>query len=91
MKVENLVNSRGNEVINQFIITQSGEQTFQSYETTVAKRSLINGKIILDIKALDYSPTTSKHLATFLGYENAKDLRTAIKNKEKDFTFKDLN
>lgn len=36
MKVEQLINDRGNAVANQFVITGGGSITFQSYKTKIA-------------------------------------------------------
>ena len=38
MKVENIVNGRGNKVANQFIITHEFLTIFQSYETVIARK-----------------------------------------------------
>jgi len=64
MKVENMTSSRGNKVANQFLITDNGDEYFQSYRSMIAKRS--KGKIYLDEYYWDYSVTTMKHLYNFL-------------------------
>ena len=39
MKVENMTSSQGNKVANQFLITDNGDEYFQSYKSMIAKRS----------------------------------------------------
>ena len=87
MKTSNLINKNGNAALNQFLLTDSEKNTFQSYSTTIA-HEFFNGKIILDTKALDYSKTTSKHLFIFLGMG-----RKIIQSKIKDgsITLDNLN
>ena len=65
MKVENMTSQQGNRVANQFIITDNGDEYFQSYRSIIAKRS--NGKIYLDDVFWDYSRTTGKYRNEFLG------------------------
>lgn len=79
VKVSNLQNNEGREVVNQFIIDTAKAQYFQSYNTIIAKRA--NGTITLDKDFYNYSCTTSKYLAIYLGLSNAKELREAIKAK----------
>ena len=43
MKVKNMKSTRGNKIANQFIITDNGEEYFQSYKSIIAKKS--KGKI----------------------------------------------
>ena len=45
MKVQNMTSARGNKIANQFIITDKGEEYFQSYRSIIAKKS--QGKIYL--------------------------------------------
>ena len=88
MKVNNLTNSNGNFVPNQFEIYRNGETFFQSYDTIIVKIDK-KGKTILDNNALNYSDTTSKYLYRFLGYdrkeilERIKDKRIILKNLNK--------
>ena len=75
MKVENMTSARGNKIANQFIITDKGEEYFQSYRSMIAKRS--QGKIYLDEYYWDYSVTTGKYRNEFLG-EGIADTRKKI-------------
>lgn len=86
MKVENMRSSRGNKVANQFIITDNGDEYFQSYNSIIAKRS--NGLIYLDPIFWDYSRTTGKYRNEFLG-EGIAETRKKIKSGE--YILKDLN
>ena len=71
MKVSNMISSNGNKVANQFIVTLPENVTvFKSYNTVIAQNR--NGKIVLDIKALDYSATTLKYLKQFLNTSGSK-------------------
>ena len=79
MKVENMYSPNGNKVANQFIITDNGNEYFQSYKSIIAKRS--NGKIYLDDYYWDYSTTTGKYRNQFLG-EGIADTRKKIKTGE---------
>tara|TARA_R100001594_G_scaffold30233_1_gene56502 strand:- start:2616 stop:2879 length:264 start_codon:yes stop_codon:yes gene_type:complete len=79
MKVENMTSSQGNKVANQFIITDNGDEYFQSYRSIIAKRS--KGKIYLDNYYWDYSTTTGKYRNKFLG-ERIADTRKKIKTGE---------
>lgn len=77
MKVENMIGSSGNQVKNQFIITDdSGNRVFQSYESVIAKISN-SGEVTLDPKYWDYSVTTGKYRNIFLG-ENKKETEKKI-------------
>jgi len=71
MKVENMTSARGNTIANQFIISDKGEEYFQSYESIIAKRS--QGKIYLDEYYWDYSVTTGKYRNDFLWREEDSD------------------
>ncbi len=96
LKVESLKSPRtGNPVANQFMIKEKTKNksilTFQSYNTIICKLISTNKKntIILDVDALNYSRTTSKHLYSFLdsfGHLNfgmrKKEILKAIKNNE---------
>ena len=79
MKVENMTSPQGNKVANQFIITDKGDEYFQSYKSIIAKRS--NGKIYLDDVFWDYSRTTGKYRNEFLG-EGIAETRKKIKSGE---------
>ena len=79
MKVENMTSTRGNTVPNQFIITDNGDEYFQSYKSIIAKRS--KGKIYLDDYYWDYSVTTGKYRNEFLG-EGIAETRKKIASGE---------
>jgi|TARA_R100000482_G_C5101155_1_gene135681 predicted transcriptional regulator len=86
MKVENMYSPNGNKVANQFIITDNGDEYFQSYKSIIAKRS--KGKIYLDDYYWDYSTTTGKYRNQFLG-EGIADTRKKIASGE--YILTDLN
>lgn len=86
MKVRNMLSPNGNKVANQFIISDKNGETFQSYETIVAK--IQKGGMILDTNALNYSRTTSKYLYEFAGM-NRKEIEKGI--KVGDVLVKNLN
>lgn len=83
MNVQNLTNSRGNKVPNQFIITEHNKRTFQSYDSVICvEEYTANGReVTLDENTWDYSVTTSRHRGTFLG-ENTATTRKKIKSGE---------
>jgi len=86
MKVENMTSPNGNKVANQFIISDNGDEYFQSYRSIIAKRS--KGKIYLDDYYWDYSTTTGKYRNEFLG-ERIADTRKKINSGE--YILTDLN
>ena len=57
--VENITNSVGNDVPNQFIITTKDSILFQSYSTLIALKT--GGKTYLDRSSWDYSIITGKY------------------------------
>ena len=73
MKIENLVNARGNKVANQFKIMAKNKTYFQSYNSVVASIDKTTGKVQL-YKDWNYSSTTRKHLYNFLGEYGYKNL-----------------
>ena len=79
MKVENMTSSQGNKVANQFLITDNGNEYFQSYRSMIAKKS--QGKIYLDEYYWDYSVTTGKYRNIFLG-EGIAETRKKIASGE---------
>lgn len=80
MKVQNIINSMGRAIPNQFIITDdNGAVFFQSYDSIIIKKS--KGKIYLDERYWDYSRTTKKYRNIFLG-ENKKTTEKKIKSGE---------
>lgn len=90
MKVENITNSNGNKVPNQFIITQDTHGiysiSFQSYETEICTYS--NGVLHLQSNNWDYSNTTRKYFKQFVNkytyftYEDKKQFLKEIKNND---------
>ena len=85
--VKNMIGHSGNEVKNQFVITDSinHKRIFQSYETVIAEIDTNTDKITLDTNALNYSTTTNKYLYLFLGMKR-KDIE-----KNGDITYDNLN
>lgn len=82
--VSNLINSNNRTVANQFIISELGSISFQSYNSLVCK--IENGRVTLG-RDYDYSRTTMKHLLTFLrdaGHRvnSIADVRKRIKDGE---------
>ena len=99
MKIENMLSGNGNKVPNQFILTEEGHgalgnfskrQTFQSYDSIIAVRTVWEGvtEIMLDEKYWNYSKTTSKYRSHFLG-ESTKE--TEKKIKDGTYKLQDLN
>ena len=88
MKVKNMTSNNGNKVANQFIIIDdNNDMTFQSYESSIAKK-IHNGLIYLDEYYWDYSVTTGKYRNQVL-CENIKETRQKIKSGE--YKLIDLN
>ena len=89
MFVSNMISAFGNDVPNQFVITNDNHDAyFQSYKSIIARKIEATGKVELDAKFWNYSKTTSKYLAMFLGVTN-KDIRLNIESGE--YTLVDLN
>ena len=86
-KVENMRNSRGNTVPNQFIIQTNEGQYFQSYNSMIAFKPL-SGKIQIDSEKWNYSTTTGKYRNQFLG-ETKKE--TEKKIADGTYILTDLN
>lgn len=87
MKIENLVNEKGNRVTNQFVIKNGNTVAFQSYNNMVCEirpASMGFEKVVVLGEDWDYSRTTMKHLGNFLKQNNleflagAKNIREAI-------------
>ena len=74
-----MTSTRGNKVPNQFIITDKGDEYFQSYRSIIVKRS--KGKIYLDDYYWDYSVTTGNYRNKFLG-EGIAETRKKIASGE---------
>ena len=92
MKVENVVSKAGNAVANQFIITDKGNgasgnfivrRRFQNCTSTVVVITTWPDKtrVELDAHYWDYSNTTSKYRARFLG-ETTKETQKKITSGE---------
>ena len=94
MKVRNMISSRGGKSIsNQFIVSDdSGNCYFQSYGSVIVKRPIYDNeshpKIQLDEKYWNYSRTTAKYRAVFLG-ETTKETQKKIDSGEYELV--DLN
>ena len=90
--VANLINSKGNAVANQFILTDGKTIGFQSYKSLVCEiRGAgmgFDNNIVLG-KDWAYSRTTMKHLCSFLvqnGFTDLatkKDIESAISHTER--------
>ena len=89
MYVSNMISNHGNKVKDQFVITLTNSDAyFQSYESIIARRINATDTIELDATFWDYSRTTSKYLARFLGVTN-KELKEKVKSGE--YKLVDLN
>jgi len=88
MKVKNITNSKGRPVVNQFILSESGngangnyilKEVFQSYSSVIAERItwIDSIDITLDKNYWDYSTTTGKYRNLFLG-ETKKETKEKI-------------
>lgn len=76
MKVEQMINDRGNGAMNQFVISGEGKMIFQSYNSMIAEVDY-NDKVITFGKDWDYSVTTGKHRNIFFrDYASFNDLTT---------------
>ena len=72
IKVEQFINSSGNEVKNQFIIRSSEGRYFQSYGSIIAFIPINrDDKTALDEHYWDYSTTTEKYRNQFLNEDKA--------------------
>lgn len=86
IKVRNMTSNSGNKIANQFIISASGIEFFQSYDSIIVKKA--SGRTILDEIYWNYSPTTSKYRNLFLG-ETTKETQAKIDSGE--YFLRDLN
>lgn len=74
MRVEQMINSRGNGAMNQFILYDGNKVVFQSYSSTIATVDK-DKKIVTLGEDWDYSNTTSKHRNIFFNdYVNMPSL-----------------
>ena len=81
-----MTSSRGNPVPNQFIISETWQEYFQSYNSIIVKRVFHNGPLhpaqtYLDATYWDYSVTTGKYRNQFLG-ETKKETERKIASGE---------
>ena len=100
MKVSNMINSKGNKIANQFVITDTDntgitKETFQSYNSVIVTRMYNNipshtlkQKTYLDINKWDYSVTTGTYRNQFLN-ETKKETQAKIDSGE--YILTDLN
>ncbi|MBO7714524.1 MAG: hypothetical protein J6S85_13190 [Methanobrevibacter sp.] len=86
MRVEQMINDRGNGAMNQFVLYDGNVITFQSYNSTIATVDR-NAKTVALYPNWNYSKTTGKHRNIFFrDYANIPDLasvegiRKALKN-----------
>ena len=90
MRVQNMTNSNGNKIANQFIIEEEGHGalgnfskrlTFQSYDSIIAviTRWPEETRVELDEQYWDYSRTTGKYRNLFLN-ENKAETEKKIKS-----------
>lgn len=84
MKVEQMINSRGNGAMNQFVIEGEGKLVFQSYSSMIAEIDYNSNTITIG-SDWDYSRTTGKHRNIFFsdyanlsGLADKKGLQKAI-------------
>ena len=77
MFVSNMISAHGNDVPNQFVIINDNHDAyFQSYVSIIARRiaTVASGDklyhVELDVNKWNYSRTTSRYLALFLGVPN---------------------
>ena len=76
MKVEQMINDRGNGAMNQFVITVGNTIAFQSYDSTIAVVDR-DEKTVTIFPDWDYSKTTGKHRNIFFrDYANISALAT---------------
>ncbi len=71
MNTSKMINDKGNEAENQFIITTEKGTYFKSYSTVIAFVPFGGGKTVLS-SAWCYSNTTLKHLKIFLDNRQSK-------------------
>jgi len=84
-----MISNHGNAVKDQFVITLTNSDAyFQSYNSMIARRINATDTVELDVNFWDYSATTSKYLARFLGVPN-KEIKQKVKSGE--YALVDLN
>lgn len=84
MRVQQMINSRGNKVNNQFVIDNGAILTFQSYSSQIADVDY-NNKVVTIYPDYNYSNTTNKYRNLFFekyaglsGLANIAELRYAL-------------
>ena len=89
MFVSNMISNHGNKIPDQFVITtDNSDAYFQSYTSIIARRIDATDKVELDVNKWNYSKTTSKYLARFLGVPN-KEIKQKVNSGE--YPLVDLN
>lgn len=86
--VRNMISSSGREVANQFVISTTEGQYFQSYSSVIVFVPFGSGRIVLDKNKWAYSITTGKYRNLFL-HETKKDTECKIASGE--YVLADLN
>ncbi len=81
INVENIQNTRGNKIPNQFILQTNDGLYFQSYQTVIAFVPAISGRPILLDPKWNCSRTTSKYRTIFLD-ESTKETQKKIDSGE---------
>lgn len=93
MKITNLINSKGNAVKNQFIISEGDKVTFQSYQRKIAAYDTSDKTLKIYGDFWYYSNTTRKYFKTFINnftrfkYEDRQQWLKEIE-ANKDITIK---
>lgn len=87
--VEQMVSSgSGRPIANQYIIYSKDYRVFQSYGSRIVAIDKSTGQVYLDRTYWNYSKTTSRYRAIFLG-ETTKETEAKIKSGE--YLLADLN
>ena len=81
--VKNMTSSNGNKIANQFVISTSTSEIFQSYDSVIVKQTRKN--TYLDSRYWNHSKTTSKYRNIFLG-ETTKETQSKIDRGEYKLT-----
>ena len=82
MYISNMISNHGRKVPNQFVITcDNSDAYFQSYSSIIARRVDATDTIELDVNFWNYSKTTSKYLARFLGVLN-REVKQKVQSGE---------
>ena len=71
IKVENMINDRGNKIANQFILTDESKKVFQSYKTSICEWDFNTKTLVLNGDWWDYSNTTRKYFKKFINEETS--------------------